>query len=494
MNTGADKEKIIPPFKMAANLYFVGTYEASSHLIATKEGLILIDAGYPQTADVIANGIKTLGFDIENLKYIILSHEHIDHTGGVRRLLKLEPNAKTCIGRRAANFASYKGFLKECVFTPDIILNDGDVVQLDDIRIFCMETPGHTPGTMSFFFDVEENGKKLRVGTFGGASVNQIRKDRLDKYNLPYRLRGEYHESVQRLKKEHVDVFMANHSWQNNTKERYEKSLVSSENQFIDSALWSKFLNDCEKNLEDMMLEESRSMFVNYAHRGASEYAPENTFMSFYLGLFMQANGIETDVQITKDKTLVLFHDDSLNRTVNENGQISDYTYDELQVFDVIKGNLKDKIVKFEDFLKMFGHRDITFTIELKVDGIEEAVIDLLKKYDMQNKTIITSFSFDMVRAAKKYAPEFRIGYLTKEISEDVERQLVEIGADQICPKAEQITRERVDRWHKLGFNVRAWGVCSEKIMKNVYDCMADGMTVNFPDKLNSYIRSKGKK
>ena len=78
MNTGADKEKIIPPFKMAANLYFVGTYEASSHLIATKEGLILIDAGYPQTADVIANGIKTLGFDIENLKDQTFFHPYPD--------------------------------------------------------------------------------------------------------------------------------------------------------------------------------------------------------------------------------------------------------------------------------------------------------------------------------------------------------------------------------------------------------------------------------
>lgn len=59
---------------------------------------------------------------------------------------------------------------------------------------------------------------------------------------------------------------------------------------------------------------------INYAHRGASEYAPENTLSSFYLGLLQGANGIETDVQRTKDGVLVLFHDPTIDRVTNGNG------------------------------------------------------------------------------------------------------------------------------------------------------------------------------
>ena len=71
--------------------------------------------------------------------------------------------------------------------------------------------------------------------------------------------------------------------------------------------------------------------FVNYAHRGASEYLPENTMLAFYTGIYMGANGIETDVQRCKDGTLVLFHDDTLLRVTGEAGSVEDYTFPELQ-------------------------------------------------------------------------------------------------------------------------------------------------------------------
>ena len=76
--------------------------------------------------------------------------------------------------------------------------------------------------------------------------------------------------------------------------------------------------------------------FVVYAHRGASEYAPENTMSSFYLGLHMGANGIETDVRRTKDGTLVLFHDATLDRVCGVSGELTDYTYEELTKISVI--------------------------------------------------------------------------------------------------------------------------------------------------------------
>ena len=108
---------------------------------------------------------------------------------------------------------------------------------------------------------------------------------------------------------------------------------------------------------------------INYAHRGASEYAPENTLSSFYLGLLQGANGIETDVQRTKDGILILFHDDMLERVTNSTGFISDYTFNELKrikVYGESVSDFYDGIVSLEEFLQRFSGYDINFAIELK--------------------------------------------------------------------------------------------------------------------------------
>lgn len=229
--------------------------------------------------------------------------------------------------------------------------------------------------------------------------------------------------------------------------------------------------------------------FVNYAHRGASEYLPENTFSAFYTGLYMGANGIETDVRKTKDGVLVLFHDKSLERVCGDRGAVEDHTFDELQRFYVLKNGFCDKIVAFEDFLAKFSFRDITFAIELKGADVEIETARLLRKYNMSEKTVVTSFKLEYVEKFKSYAPEFSIGHLTKDISDAELDTLRSIGADEICPLAELLTREEVDRLHAEGFRVRAWGVGNEEIMKKTVLSGADGMTVNFPDKLAEFLK-----
>ena len=232
-------------------------------------------------------------------------------------------------------------------------------------------------------------------------------------------------------------------------------------------------------------------MFVNYAHRGASEYTPENTLLAFYTGMYMGANGIETDIQMTKDGVLVLFHDDTIMRLTGAEGSIRDYTLEQLRQFTFENNGLTDKIVVFEDFLQQFGWRDITFAIEIKQAGIESQVVDMIRKYNIQSKTIVTSFMLGSVRATKAYAPEQKVGLLTKEVTEELLAELKTIGAEQLCPYAMDVTEETVARWHAQGFEVRAWGVKDEILMRQVYDAGAEGMTVNFPDKLTSYMAQK---
>lgn len=229
--------------------------------------------------------------------------------------------------------------------------------------------------------------------------------------------------------------------------------------------------------------------FINYAHRGASEYTPENTFLAFYTGLFMGANGIETDVQMTKDGILVLFHDDTITRLTGKEGAIADYTLEELREFTFGHNGYKDKIVVFEEFLQKFAFRDLTFAIEIKRAGIEPQIADMIRKYKVVDKCVVTSFMFNSIRAIKEYAPELTIGYLKKDVTDETIAELKAIGGEEICPLAKEVTAEKVEKWHREGLNVRAWGVVNEDLMRKVYDCGADGMTVNFPDKLTEYIR-----
>ncbi len=234
-------------------------------------------------------------------------------------------------------------------------------------------------------------------------------------------------------------------------------------------------------------------MFIVYAHRGASHYAPENTMSSFYMGFRMGANGIETDVRRTKDGVLVLFHDKDLVRTCGIEGSVNDYTYEELLRFRVYNPNTntEDIIVKFEDFLHYFAFRDLTFAIELKEAGLASEVTDLLDRYALREKCYITSFEFDYIKEVKALRPDYRVGLLTKEVNGEILAALKEIGAEQICPRAKLLTQELVDYWHSLGFEVRAWGVKTPEEMRNTYDFGTEGTTINYPEQLITYMTLK---
>jgi len=237
-------EGYMQPFKIIGNVYFVGTFQASSHLIDTGDGLILIDTGYANTLYMVVDAIHRLGFDPRDIKYIVNTHWHGDHTAGTASLAGVT-GAKTLIGRKDREKALE-------FFTPDILLDDGDILSLGNTTISFMETPGHTEGTLSFFFDVEDGGKTYRVGSFGGAGANTLVPGRLYYEGC----REDYRNSIHRLKKEKVDVFIGNHVWNNNTYEYGKLLLQTGENRFIDSTLWGRFLDFCEDRLDQIIADE----------------------------------------------------------------------------------------------------------------------------------------------------------------------------------------------------------------------------------------------
>lgn len=238
-------------------------------------------------------------------------------------------------------------------------------------------------------------------------------------------------------------------------------------------------------------------MFINYAHRGASSYAPENTMSSFKKGLELGANGIELDLQRTKDGKIVIFHDEYIDKKSNAEGKISDYTYNELKEFDFgswfseeFKG---ESIVLFDDFAEEFLKlKNITFAIELKEAGFESEALSIIKKYSDAENIYISSFIYEALKEVRAIDDNIKISWLIREkIDKENIKKLLEIKGNQICPKATNVSAEDIDLANNSGLGVRLWGVSTEEIMNEVYKFNTEGMTVNFPDKLNKLLSGR---
>lgn len=231
------------PFRILGNVWFVGTYQASCHLIDTGEGLIMIDPGYRRTAYLVIDAIYRAGFSPRDIKYIINTHWHGDHTEATAAFADLS-GAKTLLGRDdVANAAQY--------FTPDIIVDDGDVLTLGDTTIRFVHTPGHTKGTISLFFDIREGENVWRAGMFGGAGLNTMVPGKYDFDGC----REAYLASLARMREERVEVFLGNHTWNNNTYGKAQKLAQTGENDFIDDRIWGQFFDAYEARLRELMRE-----------------------------------------------------------------------------------------------------------------------------------------------------------------------------------------------------------------------------------------------
>ena len=249
------KKEYIKPSRLIGNLYFAGIYSASTHIIDTGDGLIMIDPGYLESLHIVIDNIYALGFKPTDIKYIVVSHAHFDHMDAVKPLVSMT-GAKTFIGKN--DLPLLRGDIFHYPinsFEPDVLLSDGDVITLGNTSVRCMSTPGHTDGTMSFFFDITEDGRTYPAGMFGGAGCNTLYKDFLDKYNLPYETRQKYLNSVLRLMDEKVDVFVGNHVWNNNTDKKIAALGTSEKNPFIAPGEWGAFLKERLAAIEKIIRE-----------------------------------------------------------------------------------------------------------------------------------------------------------------------------------------------------------------------------------------------
>src|SRR5437867_8006252 len=160
------------PAKVADNFYFLGTKIHSAWALVGSEGIIILEALYDYAApDEIAGGMKKLGLDINRVKYVIISHAHADHDGGAKFLQDTIPSAHLVYGGpdwdaidRSTNHAGGKP-------KRDTSGADGMKLSVGDASVQIVTTPGHTQGTISFLFEVKDNGKPLRIAYVGGTAI-----------------------------------------------------------------------------------------------------------------------------------------------------------------------------------------------------------------------------------------------------------------------------------------------------------------------------------
>jgi metallo-beta-lactamase class B len=160
------------PAKVADNLYFLGTKVHSSWAIVGSQGIIIIEALFDYAAkDEVLGGMEKLGLDKNKVKYVILSHAHADHDGGAKLLQDSIPGVRLIYGLedweaidKAANHAGGKP-------KRDMVGDDGMTVSVGDASVRIVTMPGHTPGTLSYLFEVRDNGKPMRVAYVGGTAI-----------------------------------------------------------------------------------------------------------------------------------------------------------------------------------------------------------------------------------------------------------------------------------------------------------------------------------
>jgi metallo-beta-lactamase class B len=163
------------PAKVFDNLYFVGGKVHSAWALPTREGIILIDTIYPYNSEeLIVGGMRKLGLDPKNIKYVLVSHAHGDHIGGAE-MLQTRYAVRVVMGGPDWDWvAKYPNRYKTMAPKRDIVATDGMKITLGDTTVTIWLTPGHTPGTLSYTFTVLDRGKPVNVAYSGGTAFNFV--------------------------------------------------------------------------------------------------------------------------------------------------------------------------------------------------------------------------------------------------------------------------------------------------------------------------------
>ncbi|MBC7626116.1 subclass B3 metallo-beta-lactamase [Ferruginibacter sp.] len=254
--TVPDWAKPYPPFRIAGNLYYVGTYDLSCFLITTSKGNILINTGLANSAIQIKNNIRTLGFKLSDTKILLTTQAHYDHLGAMAAIKKMT-GAKMMVDEADAAVLANGGTTdyalggKGVMFKPlvgDRLLHDGDTIRLGEIQLQMLHHPGHTKGSCSFIFKTMDAQKTYTVLI---ANMPTIVTDKnFSKISTYPGIVNDYAYTLKAMKNLVFDIWVASHASQFDMHRKHKPGNAYNPSAFIDKAGYDGQLADLQKQYE----------------------------------------------------------------------------------------------------------------------------------------------------------------------------------------------------------------------------------------------------
>lgn len=236
-----------------------------------------------------------------------------------------------------------------------------------------------------------------------------------------------------------------------------------------------------------------------WAHRGASGYAPENTLAAFKKAVEMKADGVELDVQLTKDGEIVVCHDETIDRTSDKKGLLMDYSLEELKKFDFSNSNPAfegEQIPLMSEVFELLKDTDLTINIELKTGiifyDIEKKIVELTHKYAFNDRVIYSSFNHYSVMKIKEIDSEAKVGFLYMDGSLDMPEYAKKHGVNALHPAGYNLRYPGfMEQCKKEGIDVNVWTINKEADIKECIQRGVNAVITNYPEKARKIIDGK---
>jgi metallo-beta-lactamase class B len=247
----------LPPFRIAGNLYYVGSGDLAAYLIVTPKGDILINSNLESSPQLIKKSVEALGFHFRDIKILLINHGHYDHCAGSAEIKRLT-GARYCVmaqdvsvvesgGRTDFDYATDKSMR----FPPthvDRILHDGEKVSLGGAVLAAHLTAGHTKGTTTWTLDENEAGRTLHVVIVGSPNVNPGYK-LVGNKQYP-QIAADYRHQFQVLKSLPCDIFLGAHGGYFGLAEKYPRFQAGDKNAFIDPEGYKGYIAERQQAFE----------------------------------------------------------------------------------------------------------------------------------------------------------------------------------------------------------------------------------------------------